>query len=57
MARKVIVIVKVRLIIEVEEGVDISEVITEMDYDFTSQTDNAEISDTEILEHEVIDSK
>lgn len=57
MARKVYVTVKTRLIIEMEEGVEVSEVIQEMDYNFTSQTDNAEIVETEITDHEVTDSK
>ena len=57
MARKVFVIVTTRLIMELEEGVEVSEVIQEMDYSFTSKTDGAEITDTEIREHEVTDSK
>ena len=55
--RKVYVKVEVKLIIQAEEGVSIDDVISEMDYDFTSQTDNAEIVDTEIQDHEVLDSK
>ena len=57
MARKVYVNVSVRLIIEVEEGIEIDEVISEMDYNFTSNTDDADITDTEIREHEIVDSK
>lgn len=55
--RKVYLTVTTRLIIEVEEGVEVSNVIEEMDYNFTSQTDNAVIVDTEILDFEVTDSK
>jgi len=55
--RKVYVTVKARLIIEVEEGIEISEVINEMDYDFISETEGAEIVDTEITDHEVTNSK
>jgi hypothetical protein len=55
--RKVFVEVKVKLVIEVDEGVKISDIIQEMDYDFTSTLDGAIITDTEVLEHEVIDSK
>lgn len=43
MSRKVCVKVKVTLAINVEEGVDIGEVLSEMDYNFTSRTDNAEV--------------
>jgi hypothetical protein len=53
--RKVFVELKVKLVIEVEEGVEISEVIGDMD--FTSSTDNSEIVDSKIIEHEIIDSK
>jgi hypothetical protein len=57
MARKVYVTVKTKLIIEVEEGIEIDQVISDMDYSFISNTDDADIIDTEILEHEVTDSK
>jgi len=55
--RKVYVNVTTRLIIEVEEGTEICDVIAAMDYNFTSQTDNATIVDTEITDHEVTNSK
>lgn len=54
---EVTVEVKVKLKIRTKEGVEISEVIQEMDYSFTSQTDNAEIMDTEIRDFEVKDSR
>jgi hypothetical protein len=53
--RKVYVEVKVKLIINCDEGLEISQIIDEMDYSFT--TGKAEIEDTEILDHEVTDSK
>lgn len=55
--RKVFVEVKVKLVINIDEGVELSEIIDEMDYDFTDTTTKADIEDTEILSHEVIDSK
>lgn len=56
--RKVIVEVKVRLVINMDEGLEVSDVINEMEYDFTAQNDGAaDIEDTEILDHELIDSK
>ncbi len=55
--RKVYVEVKVRLIINQDDGVETSEVIDEMDYNFDSQTDGANIVDTEVLDYEVTDSK
>ena len=57
MARKVYVDVTVRLIINADEGIEICDVISELDYNFTSQTEGAEIEDTEITNHEVTDSK
>lgn len=57
MSRKVYVELKVRLIIEAEEDVKIGSVISEMDYNFTSNTDNADIIDTDIQEFSVTDSK
>jgi hypothetical protein len=55
--RKVYVDVKVKLIIRVDEGIKISDVINEMDYDFTSLTDGAMIEKTEISHYDVMDSK
>lgn len=55
--RKVYVEVKVKLIINADDGVEIGEIIQEMDYGFTSQTDGADIVDTEIKDFEVTDSK
>lgn len=57
MARKVYVEVTVRLIINADEGVDVNEVLDEMDYDFISNTEGATIEDTEILEQEITVSK
>jgi hypothetical protein len=55
--RKVYVNVAVRLIINIDEGVEVSEVIDEMDYSFKDTTGKADIIDTEIRDHEVTDSK
>lgn len=55
--RRVYVEVVTRLIIDMEEGLSVADVITELDYKFTSTTDGAEIMDTEITNHEVKDSK
>jgi len=55
--RKVYVEVKVRLIVNAEEGVEIGEVINECDYEFKSQTTGADIVDTEIEDYKVLDSK
>ena len=57
MDRKVYVNVTVRLIIRADEGVEINNVLEDMEYDFTSQTEGADIEDTEVQNWEIIDSK
>lgn len=57
MSRKVYVNVTTRLIIRADEDVEIEGVLENMDYGFTSQTDGAEIEDTEIQDWEITDSK
>jgi hypothetical protein len=55
--RKVYVDVKVRLIIRQDDGVETSEVVNEMEYDFTDTTGNATIEDMEITDYQIVDSK
>jgi hypothetical protein len=55
--RTVTVEVKVKLLMKVDEGVEVSEVIQEMDCNFQDQSGFATIEDTEILDHEVKDSR
>ena len=57
MSRKVYVEVKTRLIIRMDEGIGVNEVLENMDYNFISQNDEADIEDTEIRDWEVTDSK
>ena len=57
MDRKVYVNVTTRLIIRVDEGSSVNEVLENMDYSFTSDSDNADIQETEILDWEIVDSK
>ncbi len=54
--RKVTVSLTVKLQITVNEGVEVSEVINEMDTNFDSATDGADITDWEIVDHDVTDS-
>jgi len=56
-SRKVYVDVKVRLIINMEEGISVDGIINDMDYTFNSNKGNAEIVDSEIVDFEVTDSK
>jgi hypothetical protein len=55
--RKVTVEVKIKLVIRIDEGTEVSQVIDEMDYRFNDTTGSATIEDTEILDQEVTDSK
>lgn len=57
MSRKVYVNVITRLIIDLDEGTKVSNVITNMDYNYNSQTEGAEILDTEIVDFNITDSK
>jgi hypothetical protein len=55
--RKVYIETKIRLIIQLEEGILVDDVIQEMDYNFTSMTTGADIIDTEIEDYNIVDSK
>ena len=55
--RKVYVTVTTRLIINMDDGEEVDDVISEMDYDFVSQTEGADIHDSCIRDYEVTDSK
>ena len=55
--RKVYVNVTARLIIRADEGVDIETVLGDMEYSFTSQTEGADIEETEIQDWDITDSK
>jgi hypothetical protein len=57
MDRKVYVEVKVRLIIRMDEGIDVGDVVADCDYNFISHTPGADIEDMEIRDIEVQDSK
>lgn len=55
--RTVTVQLTVSLTIRADEGVDISNAIDEMDYNFKSQTEGADIEDSSINDFEVVNSK
>lgn len=55
--RKVTVKLEMHLVMLVNEGVEISDVVNELDYDIRDTTTAADILDTEITGYEVIDSK
>lgn len=57
MTRKVTVEVKAKLILDLEEGVAVGDVISEMDYAFVPCLDHGSLVDSEILDWEVKDSR
>ncbi len=55
--RTVTVKVETTLTMKVDEGVEISEIINEMEYNFSDTTTKATIKDAEITDFEVVDSR
>jgi hypothetical protein len=55
MSRKVYLEIKTKVIMTINDGVDVSEVVNDMNYNFSSE--DATIEDTELLDYEVTDSK
>ena len=55
--RKVTVKLEMRIVMSVDEGVEISEVVNELDYTVNDTTTTADILDAEITGYEVVDSK
>ena len=55
--RKVTIELKMRVVMSVDEGIKISDVVNELDYQVNDTTTTADILDTEITGYEVVDSK
>ena len=55
--RKVTIKLEMRVLMSVDEGIEISDVVSELDYQINDTTSAADILDTEITDYEVIDSK
>ena len=55
--RKVTVKLEMNVVMSVDEGVEISHVVDELDYQINDTTTTADILDTEITDFEVQDSK
>jgi len=55
--RKVTVKLEMNVVMSVDEGVEVSEVVNELDYNVNDTTTAADILDTEITDFEVVDSK
>ena len=54
--RKVTIKLQMRIVMSVDEGIEISEVVNELDYQVNDTTTTADILDTEITGYEVVDS-
>ena len=55
--RKVTVKLEFQVILSVNEGIEIAEIINELDYEFTDTTTAADIIDVLMTDFEVLDSK
>ena len=55
--RKVYIKLQVNLIMQIDEGKEISEVINELEYNFADTTGSATVEDYSIRDFEVEDSK
>jgi len=55
--RTVTVKIEAKLTLKVDEGVEVSEIIDEMEYSFVDTTTRATIEDAEITDFEVVDSR
>jgi len=54
--RKVTIKLQMRIVMSVDEGIEISEVVDELDYQISDTTTAADILDTEITYYEIEDS-
>ena len=57
MSRIVTLTLNVQLIVAVDEGVGIDEIVDELEYNFVDTTTKADVLDQTILGMEIIDSK
>jgi len=55
--RKVTIKLEMRLVMAVDEGVEISDVVSELDCTANDRITTADILDTEITGYEIVDSK
>lgn len=55
--RKLTINLNVKLVLEIGEGEKVSDVISEMDYDFTPIEEQGFLVDSEIIDYEIVDSK
>ena len=54
--RKVTIKLEMRVVMSVDEGIEIAKVVNELDYQVNDTTTAADILDTEIIGYEIVDS-
>ena len=57
MSRKVEVELKIKVLMVIDDGVEVGEIVDELEYEISDTTTQATIEDTEITNYEVKDSK
>lgn len=57
MSRKVSVGLKVKIIVNMDDGIDVHDVVSDLDFNFLSTTPFADVEDSTIMDYEVLDSK
>ena len=55
--RKVYIILQVKLVMRVDEGTEIEDVVNELDYTFNDTTGNATVEDSTIADYTITNSK
>lgn len=55
--RTVTVKLTINLVLNIDEGVEVQEIVNDMSYQFTSEDTRATVMDEEITDSEVIDSR
>ena len=55
--KKVYIEITTKIILNIEDNVNVDDVVNEMEYDFKIDSDQGEIIDTEILDYSITDSK
>jgi len=55
--RKVTIKLEMRVMMSVDEGIEIADVVNQLNYQVSDTTTTADILDTEITDYEIVDSK
>jgi len=55
--RKVTVNVQVKVVLNMDEGVELNDVLSDLNYDITSSDDAYDVEDCEMVDYDIVDSK